>query len=71
MGIISINNADHLFWLGRYTERVYTTIRLFSDSYDSMIDHCLNDYEDFCRTASPFRRARCSAASSTRCAARS
>lgn len=49
MGIISINNADHLFWLGRYTERVYTTIRLFSDSYDSMIDHCLNDYEDFCR----------------------
>lgn len=49
MGIISLNNADHLYWLGRYSERVYTTIRLFSDSYDNMIDRCLNDYEGFCR----------------------
>ena len=29
MGIISIEKADHLYWLGRYTERVYTILRVF------------------------------------------
>lgn len=49
MGIISIENTDRLFWLGRYSERVYTTIRLFADSYDLMIDIDFSNYEDFCR----------------------
>ena len=49
MGIISIENTDRLYWLGRYTERVYTTIRLFSASYDDMLDTYLNSYEEFCR----------------------
>lgn len=49
MGIISVENTDRLFWLGRYSERVYTTIRLFSASYDDMIDTYLNSYQDFCR----------------------
>lgn len=49
MGIISIENTDRLFWLGRYSERAYTTIRLFSNSYDSMIDTAPTGYEDFCR----------------------
>lgn len=49
MGIISVENTDRLYWLGRYSERVYTTIRLFSDSYDHMIDAYINDIEDFCR----------------------
>lgn len=49
MGIISVENTDRLFWLGRYSERVYTTIRLFSDSYDDMIDTYANTYQDFCR----------------------
>ncbi len=48
MGIISIENTDRLFWLGRYSERVYTTIRLFADSYDNMIDTYRNSYQDFC-----------------------
>lgn len=48
MGIISIENTDRLFWLGRYTERVYTTLRLFADSYDHMIDMDIYDYEKFC-----------------------
>ena len=34
MGIISVENADHLYWLGRYTERVYTTIRVFFHIFD-------------------------------------
>ncbi len=48
MGIISISNTDRLYWLGRYSERVYTTIRLFAVSYDSMIDQPQYQYEQFC-----------------------
>ena len=36
MGIISLNNADKLFWLGRYSERVYTTIYLFEEIFDRL-----------------------------------
>ena len=49
MGIISLERADRLFWLGRYTERVYTAIRLYSDSFDEMIDGISDNYIDFCR----------------------
>lgn len=36
--ILSLENRDRLFWLGRYSERVYTTIRYFAEQFDSMID---------------------------------
>lgn len=49
MGIISIENTDRLYWLGRYTERVYTTICRYAKSYDSMIDTQFDEYETFCR----------------------
>ena len=49
MGIISVENTDRLYWLGRYSERVFTTIKLFSRSFDDMIDTKLNSYEDFCK----------------------
>lgn len=49
MGIISVDRADRLFWLGRYTERVYTTIRLYSDSFDELIDGIADNYIDFCK----------------------
>ena len=49
MGIISVEHADQLFWLGRYSERVVTTIRIFSEKYDGMIDLEEEEYEDFCR----------------------
>ncbi len=49
MGIISVEHTDRLYWLGRYSERAYTTIRLFAESYDSMIDSYFNEYDDFCR----------------------
>ena len=38
MGIVSLENTGRLYWLGRYSERVYTTIRLFSASYDRLIE---------------------------------
>jgi uncharacterized alpha-E superfamily protein len=50
MGIISIEQADRLYWLGRYTERVYTTLRMFSKSFDSLIDGIADSYVDFCRS---------------------
>ena len=49
MGIISIEQADRLFWLGRYTERVFTTLRIYSKSFDIMIDEIADSYEEFCR----------------------
>ncbi len=49
MGIISVENADRLYWLGRYSERVYTTIRLFAKSFDDMIDSYLDSYAEFCK----------------------
>lgn len=50
MGIISVEQADHLFWLGRYTERVYTTLRFYFPSYDSMIDETVDSYQAFCES---------------------
>ena len=49
MGIISVENMDRLFWLGRYSERVYTSARLFADSFDRMIDMDMDNYAVFCR----------------------
>jgi uncharacterized alpha-E superfamily protein len=49
MGIISLEQTNRLYWLGRYTERVYTTIRLYSQCYDAMIDNIDEHYEDFCK----------------------
>lgn len=49
MGIISLEQTDGLYWLGRYSERVYTTIRLYSRSYDKMLDENAGGYEEFCR----------------------
>ena len=48
MGIISIEHTDRLFWLGRYSERVYTTLKIFADQYDSMLDLKEEEYKEFC-----------------------
>lgn len=48
MGIISIEQEDRLYWLGRYVERTYTTLRLYCNRYDIMIDMDENSYGDFC-----------------------
>lgn len=50
MGVISIEQMDELFWLGRYSERVYTTIRLYFISYDTMLDQDMQDYQNFCKS---------------------
>ena len=48
MGIISVERADRLFWRGRYSERVYTTLGLYSSSFDELIDGMGEGYRDFC-----------------------
>ena len=49
MGIISVERTDRLYWLGRYSERVYTTLKLFADSFDQMIDAQEGAYDGFCK----------------------
>ena len=50
MGIISVEQADRLYWLGRYTERVYTTLRIYFRSFDTMIDEITDSYQEFCKS---------------------
>lgn len=50
MGIISVEQVDHLYWLGRYTERVYTTLKMFSYSFDKMIDATEDVYQNYCES---------------------
>ncbi len=48
MGIISVERADHLYWIGRYMERVFTTLCTFFDFYDQMIDVDSDAYKRYC-----------------------
>lgn len=50
MGVKSLENVDRLYWLGRYSERVYTTIRLYGERFDSMIEEGEEGYDEFCRS---------------------
>lgn len=53
MDILSLENTGRLYWLGRYSERVYTTVRLFSGSFDQLIDQVSEDatlIDRFCRS---------------------
>lgn len=49
MGTISLDKAARLYWLGRYTERVFTTIKIFLKCYDEMIDGDKMAYVEFCK----------------------
>lgn len=48
MGIISLEKVDHLYWLGCYTERVYTTLQIFSKFFDHMIEQPEGFYGKYC-----------------------
>ncbi|MDR1838823.1 MAG: alpha-E domain-containing protein [Treponema sp.] len=47
MGIISVEHSSNLYWLGRYAERVYTTLDTFFDYHDAALDKNKNSYRDF------------------------
>lgn len=48
MGIITLEKANHLFWLGRYAKRMSGTIRRFTACYDVMLDVDDHAYVPFC-----------------------
>lgn len=48
MGTVTLSKQNRLFWLGRYAERVYTTIQIMMEQYDRLIDGGTVDYSDFC-----------------------
>lgn len=50
MGIISLEKANELFWLGRYTQRVYTTLQSYNTGFDEMLDLDVHFYEKYCET---------------------
>ena len=49
MGTISLEHSDRLYWLGRYTERFFTTIKALGRQFDKMIGtaHSYTDYLDW------------------------
>lgn len=38
MGTISLEHGDRLFWLGRYTERSFTTLKAIQSHFDKALD---------------------------------
>ena len=46
---ISATKANRLYWLGRYTERVYISLHLLRRYYDKMIDGHPGEYEEYYR----------------------
>ena len=57
MAILSLENTSRLFWLGRYSERVYTTLRFFAEQFDAMIDGGKNFFD--CTTKEDFAKKYC------------
>lgn len=49
MGTVTLSKQNRLFWLGRYAERVYTTVQYMMQQLDRLIDNKPVDYPDFCR----------------------
>ncbi len=49
MDTVTLSMQNRLFWLGRYAERVYTTVQYMLEQYDRLIDGGQIDYQDFCR----------------------
>ncbi len=49
MGIISVEQTNRLYWLGSYAERVYTLVRCYFKSYDTMIAESYDSYHQFCQ----------------------
>ena len=49
MGTIGLSRTNRLFWLGRYLERVYTTLKATRGMFDAETDGAEADYKDYCR----------------------
>lgn len=50
MGIISLEKANHLYWLGRYLERTFSAIEYFDLWYDTNLEMDESSCEQFCQS---------------------
>lgn len=48
MGVISLEKSQNMYWLGRYMERVFTTLQSYIVYFDKMIDAGETFYQQFC-----------------------
>ncbi len=49
LALVTASKADNLFWLGRYTERVFTTLNQFFPFYDRVMDTDVDAFRPFAR----------------------
>ena len=49
IALVTASKADNLYWLGRYTERVYTTLSVFFPFYDRVVDADVDVFRPFAR----------------------
>ncbi len=49
LALVTASKAENLYWLGRYTERVYTTLELFFPFYDRVMDTDPDAFRPFAR----------------------
>ena len=49
MDHVTLSTQNRLFWLGRYSERVYTTIQVMLEQCDQLIDGAAPDYKELCK----------------------
>lgn len=49
LALVTASKADNLFWLGRYTERVFTTLSQFFLFYDRVMDTDVDAFRPFAR----------------------
>lgn len=49
LALVTASKADNLFWLGRYTERVFTTLSQFFPFYDRVMDTDVDAFRPFAR----------------------
>ena len=48
MDTVTLGKLDNLYWLGRYTERVYQSIEMYMKTYDKLIDQDAQYYKTEC-----------------------
>lgn len=61
MDTVTLGKLDNLYWLGRYTERVYQSIEMYMQTYDRLIDQDAQFYKSECERmgiADTFRDSR-------------
>ena len=49
MDPVTLSKQNRLYWLGRYAERVYTTLQIMMKLYDGHIDGETVEYTEYCR----------------------